>query len=317
MTKRILFVGNVDESLSDAAKHYDSNAKLITKENLGSLPEVGYISIGDHDFDDFINVLETYSELHYISSDAWEHESTRIQTETYLKYYSHRKPVYNTKENSYADILKLEDSRKNENQPQLWIVGGAEAHGSGVSDSEKFGCVLSEKLGVDVSYLTQINSSIGWQSDQILRSDIKKNDFVVWCIGSMETISYFDNQIKQSVTLGYRNTHRLDVLEVDENSIVDEHLLHHSITAISRVICHSQILGYKLAISLISNNTAENEQALLLYLSQFENFIHSYLHQQDWIDCGYSGSGDCPGPEHHKYLADLFYCHLTNTSTQV
>ena len=79
----------------------------------------------------------------------------------------------------HSKYLELADVRGIDSKV-LWISGCSISHGEGVEDSQKYGQLLSNKLNLPVRYLTKPGSSIKWQSDQILRSDIQKDDVLVW-----------------------------------------------------------------------------------------------------------------------------------------
>ena len=66
------------------------------------------------------------------------------------------------------------------NVPVLWTAGCSVTHGMGVSESERWGNILSEYLDMPEISLSMNGASIKWTADQILRSDIKRGDVVVW-----------------------------------------------------------------------------------------------------------------------------------------
>lgn len=302
-----LFVGNVDEELAVQAKLYDDSAVLILADNLSQLHtySTAYISIGDHTNQDFFTALQLAASIVYVPSSTWEYEDAKIHTELWLKYFSHRKTVDNLPTVSEISVLSLQDFRRGDS-PQLWCIGGSVAAGIGVDFSQNFGQLLAKKLQVDVSYLVDQSASIPWCSDQILRSDIRKDDIVVWMLPPLACVNYYDAQIQKSVELNYRTNHRLDVTEITEESIKDTNLLHITITALQRVLNTSRTVGYKLFISTPPVNDSTYELSLLQFLVQQKEFIHCYGTSQTYLDLNFNGDGTEPGPIQHEMYADLF-----------
>lgn len=307
----VLFVGNVDEGLAVAAKNFDADAVLITAENIDLLPTFGtaYISIGDHPLDKFLLCLDQAAELHYIESNQWEFSDTKSTTERWLFYYSHRKPVHNLPKASKNEFLNLSDNRKTDNS-QIWVVGDDIAAGIGIEKEERFGELLSDKLTFPISYLVDQSVSIEWCSDQILRSDIKNTDKVVWMLPSVKNLTYYDLQIQRAVALNYRSNHRLDVTQTDEEDIQNTNLIHMALSAIERVINSSRSIGYSLIISSPPVNDVNLETPLIDYLVCQKEFVHCYLEKKEYTDLNFGGNGNHPGPLQHQQYAELFLPYL-------
>jgi hypothetical protein len=73
----------------------------------------------------------------------------------------------------------------------MWITGCSITHGVGVAEKERYPILLKEKLGWPMVDLSE-PSSIAWQADQLLRSDICKGDIVVWGLTSFNRVNYAD-----------------------------------------------------------------------------------------------------------------------------
>lgn len=83
------------------------------------------------------------------------------------------------------DILPLKtlnektDFKKND-KPALWVGGCSFSAGFTISPEKKYASLLSERLGLPLVMLAKPGSSIAWQADQWLRSDINKDDVAIW-----------------------------------------------------------------------------------------------------------------------------------------
>lgn len=232
-----LFVGNTDLQLSIEAKKFSPEAVLIQQINLSNLSEiqVGYISLGDHNSADFVKALDTAQELYYIPSDSWDHPDTKLHTEFWLRYYSHRKTVGNFQiQSNTNDLLELVDYRKTSDQ-QIWVAGDSFTQGvPWVKHNQTYGYLLGERLSLPVSVLAQGGSSISWAADQILRSDIRPNDIVVFMLTAVHRFPYYDTKLKHI----YPHSWQLDPSlsnTINENILASDHLLYLAIRSIEQV----------------------------------------------------------------------------------
>lgn len=74
--------------------------------------------------------------------------------------------------------------------PVLWTVGCSVTYGYGVTDNDRWGKLLSDKLNLPEVRLSCPGSSIYWAADQILRADIRTGDIVVWGVTDQARFDY-------------------------------------------------------------------------------------------------------------------------------
>ena len=117
-----------------------------------------------------------------------------------------------------AHITHLEDQRRSDS-PQLWMAGCSITHGIGVDQSQRYGELLKQQLGLETSWLSRPGSSTMYHADQIIRSDIREHDIVVW--GLTEPTRYFVYQedARLDIGPGYISTVRLDVETTLEDAL--------------------------------------------------------------------------------------------------
>jgi hypothetical protein len=202
-----IYVGDVTEYLSEVALNFDPTATLLTYDLINNIsPGTYYTNIGDvGSLANFAKVLRQADQIVYMPpTDNWSDNSfgkskMKMWTEDYLKAFSHYKPIENFSmdpvpkvlENK-SIILKLSDVRKT-SQPQLWVSGCSFAAGDGVQSNQRYGQILSDRLNLPVSFLAESGSSVTWAADQILRSDLRENDILIWGLTSIPRINYFKN----------------------------------------------------------------------------------------------------------------------------
>lgn len=304
----ILFVGDTDELLANEAKKFDAAAELILPSNLAKLSEysTAYISIGDHSLEDFLHCLDHSQKIIYVDNKHWSDLKTKQTTERWLRYFSHKKPVSNLPQAVMNGFLKLVDQRKS-NDGQLWVVGDEIAAEVGLTPGNGVGSFLSKQLNIDVSYLVEQSASIAWCSDQILRSNLMKDDKILWLLPPVSSLNYSDSQVQKSIELAYQTEQKSNTSLNELEQFQHTNLLQVSLTAIERVINVTRLIGCNLVISTPPVNDSKLEPDLLDYLVLQKEFVHCYAESTSYADLNFNGAGLGPGPLQHQKYADLFY----------
>jgi hypothetical protein len=98
----------------------------------------------------------------------------------------HKSKVKNFTWNKDFNYLK---NTRTVNTPVLWTAGCSITAGVGVDHAERWGTLLSASLSLPEVTLSQPGASIYWAADQILRSDIKEGDTVVWGLTNLPRVT--------------------------------------------------------------------------------------------------------------------------------
>lgn len=320
----ILLVGTADEYLVNLAKAYSTDAILITEDNWNELahnpPEVGYTGI--EEFTDkllLLNVLLSATELIYYPSDVkskfdiwFPTQCSRGLIEHYLILVNQSIPVTNLKTNilgtqtvndHLAAFLTLRDSRKADadKKQQLWVAGGSDANGIGVEKIDRFMNLIASKFNLPLNDLSIPGGAISRLADQILRSDIQKDDIVVWSLTPKERKEWwYDGNIYNIISESYSRYPWVKKL-IPERSLVDVENSHYqSLTHIHQVINFCKKSKAKLLIVGIPTDPAN-----LLYLHTLPNFYQYYSSiTQNNIFVDYADDNEHPGPLQHQLYAD-------------
>lgn len=306
-----VYLGDVFEYLSELTCSIDSNAKLITAENYKNLSSgTYYTSIGDvGGLNNLGEILREADQIIYAPppNRKWSDEKHGISqmkrwTEDYLKIFSFRTSVKNfpiEEPNNKTNILKLTDSRKIA-EKQLWIVGCSISHGVGVELNQRYGQLLSKDLNLPVSFLTKGGSSVIWAADQILRSDIQRNDLVVWGVTSIPRVPWFNNKLNHINPGSYKQDPGLDrTFSFDYFS--SEDITYRTVISIFQVINYCKKIGANLLlVSLLDDGT------LFEYLKDYPNRLQaSFIWGRDlsslYIDLG--NDNEHPGRKSHEFYS--------------
>ena len=306
-----VFIGDNTNYLSDLVTRLDSSAYLCTNENYSiKLEGPVYTSLGDLSLKNLHSLVELADAVSYCPPKIWSSDELKEQTHIHLNFLSNKKPIKGFKKIQYnPTYMSVVDSRKTSGQ-QIWVVGCSFSHGIGVSETERYGNLLGKKLDLPVSFLTTAGTSIKWAANQILRSDIQKQDIVVWGITGSSRFTFLDDRdsLHHVTLINYNNSHEFTQL-VDKNFFVSNHMCYESIPYIDQVMKYFESIGNKYILGMFPLNIIEHESKILKYVSQFNNSILLYTDHK-FLD---TGSDDLhPGVKQHQWYANTILDFYNN-----
>jgi hypothetical protein len=247
-----LFVGDITQELADYATQYGKSI-LVTKKNYQDIISqskkqdmIAHTSFGDMEKvtpkeAPFYTLLLSADQIVYYPPSQWSDHSDRYQLHSMQRITEYYLYDINRLKNNVTGLnldhytknckyLNLWDTRKSDN-PALWVSGCSISHGDGVKNDQRYGQLLSDDLKLPVNWLTNPGSSIEWAADQILRSDIRSNDVVVWGLTSEYRATEWDNKKVKNI-----NTYSFDASETGSLSLVSEETrLYKALIAINQV----------------------------------------------------------------------------------
>jgi hypothetical protein len=320
-----LFVGDVFESLSKVALEHDPAAFLIDHSNYKSFLTSDitsditvYTSLGDlpKDLKIFYNIAMLSTKIVYIPPETWSDGMSIITTdptacvqgltETMLLLISSYRPVTNL-ELCYFNptVNPLTDLRKTENT-QLWVAGCSMTYATGVNNSQRYGQLVADHFNLPCSFLAKPGSSIAWAADQILRSDIRSGDIVIWGITSTERSIVINQNKLAFVNIGsYTRDSDLEK-QLPLTTLLSETTFYSHLYSIEQVLtyCKKQQATLLLVGLLVRDN-------MFRYLKSKNNYFHYNhklkFHNRDisveYVDLG--TDNEHPGPLQHQLYADF------------
>ena len=314
------YVGDTTDKVRIAAQAHDPTATLVTQQNCNALVSgTYYISLGEFDdLQSFVNTLSQASTLIYVPVKYWSDTKDQFSymqhwTEFYLMFFKDRKTVTvnsNSVVNKELDTwLELAATRQVDTA-QLWIAGCSVTHGIGVEADQRYGQLIANELEMPVSFLTASGSSIIWAADQILRSDIRSGDTVVWGITHVYRFPYYyKDNIKHVTYRTYKTDTKFDsIISLDQLTNKNTH--YRAVVAIHQVVNLCQKLGVKLFLGGILVDSY-----FLPYVTDLPNYtqmfgLHTGDHSHEFFDIGSDNSH--PGPLTHQYYAKTFLDRIAN-----
>lgn len=321
-TKLIIFLGDVNDSVTAEAKKLDQSAYLLDRSNYKEFLQqktnkntVVYTSLGDlpKDLKVVYHILLQADQIVYCPPDQWSDrkqldildpgKSIQGLTEIMLSMLPDSIQIINYNP-IVPDAVILRDQRKT-NDPQIWNVGCSITHGVGVAPDQRFGQLLSDELNLPCSFLTRPGSAIDWAADQILRSDIRKGDIVIWGITSPDRFTYIhDNKLLAGVTAqSYESFPEYEKIVSFKNLYVQNTFYRH-FYAIQQVtnFC-KKIKAHLILVGLMSGGYSI--QRLINAQKNYVSVDYEYNFKDLSIETKYIDLGtdnEHPGPQQHlKY----------------
>lgn len=285
---RTIFLGDTQEYLGVLAKRYDPEAWLLDQSNYDRLSQCAnvtvYTSLGDlpKNLVAVADLLASADEIFYCPPNVWSDglsadntdptASTQGLTETLLLYLCDRVDIHGLENIMSQDIepMPLVDHRQSQDA-QLWIAGCSISHGMGVADDQRYGALLARELDMPCSFLTRPGSALDWAAGQILRSDIRPKDIIVWGLTDWQRLTRVHEHrlLKGIIVKSYDLNPGLNSIVSIDNLFAQYNFYHHR-SAIQQVINYA----YQIGVALLLVGLLPGNYALLRFLRAQNNYIH-------------------------------------------
>jgi len=298
-----LFVGDNQKYLSKVARQHSSDAFLLDKSNYKEfLRSDGELTVYTSHCDlpkitdNKVVIYEVMLKADIIyyeppqkwsdSSDEFSLTNTKYLTEYFLHLVEQKKHnVKNLNIDTNKDLyLKLLDKRKTD-KSVIFCAGCSITYGTAIDKDQSFPHLVSDILKRDLVDLSFPGSSIEFASDQLLRSDIKKDDIVIWGLTQELRFTIWDSK-QRKVNFGDWT-----------KEITNESNMYRSTVSVYKVINFCKKIGAKLILlplicsenlRLILRN--EKEYCQLPYKTQFIDYGNDNIH---------------PGKKQHKEWSEI------------
>jgi hypothetical protein len=197
--------------------------------------------------------------------------------------------------------------------PQLWSVGGSALTDPNITESQQVGNIIADYTSMPITHLVANGASNDWCADQILRSDVRSGDIVLWNIMFETRFPFWHDQTNQVIHV-QQNYKKFSKVEIDlsEHAIADwltsKHCFYSTVTHAHQVLNFCNKIGAKLLPYVqypvgISTETKE-------YFSNFPAF--TVMPGEKFIDVTVDGWH--PGPAQHAQYAELLIQALVKQS---
>lgn len=322
--KLTVFVGDIDEGLSMKARSYSSDAYLLDLQRFKELVACGlekdttvYTCLADLGSAEPLHLLINMAdEVFYCPPATWsdskvvDHlspdESSQGLTEYLLLEASDRVKIVGLEAAHYrpeADLLR--DRRKSDDK-QLWFAGCSTTLGIGVNEEQRYPTLTANKLNLPYSVLASVGMPLTWAAGQIIRSDIRKKDTVIWGITSTNRFSIIYQGKSKGITVkSYQIAKEFENI-IPSWFLYSETNFFHNLYAIDEVInfcnkvgCNLLMIGIHTNVNLIRYLKTKTNFYQFPYTLDFKNGIMS----NQFLDFGFDNIH--PGKLQHEKYAEF------------
>lgn len=310
---KLLIVGDVTDYLATYATKKDKSAKLVTQDSvdsyLASPTGTFYTSLGDFTSPDrFCDALLGASQIEYkppqgqwsdkdLIKDSQFSMETEIKEHLYQWGYLHRRSVIGLSLPDFYDPTfnnTIVNHARQTDEKQAWNFGCSITAGVGVAIEETYGDLVCAQLGLPLTRVAYRGSSVKWAADQIIASDIRPRDIVIWGVTSFNRFGYFLHDGRfYHLTSGFTSNYPLFNKLLPRDWLISPHVIYESLRGIQ-----------------IADNFCRKIGAHLIMLGVFESYPNKTDLQKypNFISIGKSfadkGTDKLhPGPKHHQIYA--------------
>ena len=204
---------------------------------------------------------------------------------------------------------KLTNTRHTNSQV-LWTAGCSFTYGVGVEQTQRWAHHLSNQLNLPEITLSMNGASIRWAADQILRSDIRSGDIVVWGITTAQRVEFAEEWQLTSNTVANAVREKLQTW-VHQNIEYFDTTTHLSLCC--QEILHVMNFCEKIGVELYLVNLL-NIELIPVVFKDYKNFIDltddlPITETLEYLDLGTDRLH--PGPKQHKMYADRIFNLIT------
>jgi hypothetical protein len=327
-----VYVGSTDMYLSHAVAKQDSEAVLCNSTEFIKIKKhkassnVFYTAIGDVSLDEAYELLGMATEIVYINPPIpWQDQESKTQTMELLNYYLD-KVIEGSQDVDrhrlyFKQLLSVEESRTNAST-HLFVAGCSVARGMFVEPQESFGHLIAQELGMPLVNLAHSGGSISWSADQILRSDIRAGDVVIWALSGIHRVTWLQTVHDRGIELldsvfcnpssdvkRYRNRIKDNNFETVQQLMTagEQHQLLTAIKTIMQVKNFCNKIGAQLLFAPLPYSGKQNIATLRDVFSKVDDWVDIDCFDMDapyWTDFG--SDGKHPGPVSHGQIANAF-----------
>lgn len=313
-----LFVGDTVLELGEIARTANSDAYLITPTNLNDYHRgTVFASFPDlnSSHSDFFNILSRAKKIICIFPTVWSDNKTTLEkyslgwhTANYVQLVTDlcRIPVKNFTRvtiETPASNYKLRASN------QIWLTGCSTSFGTGVDKKKKYSSLLEDKLNRSIENISTPGSSNKWQAQQLLCSNIRKDNLIIWGLTEIARTTWFSRGVLHHVnTASYSQKPSL-INYIPLDYLDSDHSTFESLIAIDAVQNYCNTIGARLLLVGIHANLELSSQ-----LSHKDNFLFigsanlSNPFSPSFID--YGDDKIHPGPKTHELYAEKIFSKL-------
>jgi len=276
------------------------NSTLLTANNYKNIIESDQIVDCCTSFDDL------RMSIHNIKQELYDHVTESITfSSDFTVAHGNGNYLYPLVDSNKAEVADRvfewnTDNLHNErttDDPVLWVAGCSFSSAVGVNKQERWGNLVSKYLRVPEVNIARGASSVTFAADQILRSDIRQGDRVIWGLTHPARVDYVNIEGEYTSCV-INNAKQFGVFDLYSMDYFDS-----STQQIQYTKAVKQVVNFckKIDAELTLVNFLCDSKPIVDYLKQLPNYV-SCCSKLNFIDIGTVDELH-PGPKQHQQYA--------------
>lgn len=299
--------------ISHSQYKFDDRSKLLDNTNLNKALSINeqidyHTSIADIQFENIQRTIQSANEIILVDLDLY---NDNLKDGDYFQYGRLVNELFRVRDkvknfewinkldyNFFNSLLKQRAS----DNPILWTLGCSVTYGEGVKYNERWGSVLSDELGMPEISLSLSGVSNTWCADQILRSDVRSGDIVVWGLTDISRVEYAKNWNLHAVPVtGYSKLpvnlqhYNLDYFDSQTKFVS-------TLKSILQVKNYCEKIGANLYLANLLDSSWLN--SIFNKLSTYIDFCSKNTYNESLVFLDLGSDNNHPGPKQHQYYAE-------------
>lgn len=187
----------------------NKNSILLDNINTKLTSTEYHTTLADLTIHELLSIVHYFDSIEYIDNNFIKDEEITIDTLNFLSYVN-TMHVNNFLGDEVLSFAEHSDINSSYSKSTLWVYGCSHSHGTGLNHNSKpYGNHLAEGLNLPLKLITKPGSSTHWSLRQLINSNLKKDDIVVWQITSPYRLSFFNGKHVQEIVLANCNNRTL------------------------------------------------------------------------------------------------------------
>lgn len=215
------------------------------------------------------------------------------------------------------------DTRKGNGEPNLFVAGCSVSAGMFINIEQSYGSLLSEKTQMSMVLLANRSTSVDWAANQIISSDLRPGDVVVWGITAVHRLTWLtlgtDNNFQPVHCLPTMNPKFANFMGNSAYDLVKRFMVeaeqHHMLAAATKILQVKKVCemsGARLLFGFLPYSGTDIVKQLTTAFTNDAGYVKIPYSTESphWTDFGSDGAH--PGPESHRLIAEAFFSKLKN-----
>lgn len=226
----------------------NKNSKLLDNVNIELTESEYHTSLGDLKIHELLSIVHKFQSIEFIEENFIDGDDITKDTLNFIRFVRHKVEPTELLDLEISSFADHEDIKKRTSNKLLWVYGCSHSYGTGLNDStETYGSCLSKELNLPLNLIAKPGSSTHWSLRQLINSDLKKDDYVVWQITSPYRLSYFNGKHVQEIALSNCNSRSI----ID--SYTDEQCFFLQLSYLNIGVQYLNSIGVKFTILSVDN----------------------------------------------------------------